>query len=326
MRISAVIPTYNRREYVLRAIGSILAQTVEVDEIIVIDDGSTDGTAAEVESRFEGRVSVVRQANLGVSAARRRGVLEAKGDWIAFLDSDDEWTPDRTRIFLRAIESVPADVAWIFGDVLVLQDVGGVTLYQKHGLRVERAVHVFENALSVQYPFQFGLLQGSVIKRDVLVKLNCFSHDLKHSEDVLVGFQVSCSSQNRLAAIPDVVTKLYRTSDLSNSSLMTKSSTDYYRARMEAFSLVIGSGRSRPWGKLYAETVRGLCKELAGRGEHFRRLSLEQFRYEVSCKSVGFFCAAMAGNTGLILWSKAAAIGRAVRSNFAASPVKSSIK
>src|SRR5579864_2473726 len=115
MTISAVIPAFNRRNHVSRAIDSALAQTVPVDEILVIDDGSTDGTAELVESRYGNRVRVVRQANSGVAGARRRGIQEARGEWIAFLDSDDEWLRERNGELLKAIQHVPADVAWIFG-------------------------------------------------------------------------------------------------------------------------------------------------------------------------------------------------------------------
>lgn len=323
MKISALIPTYNRRKFVPRAIQSILAQTVPVDEIIVVDDGSTDGTAEEVECRFGDRVRVVRQTNQGVSGARRRAILEAKGDWVAFLDSDDEWTSDRNRILLQAIGKVPGDVAWIFGNTQEVTDEGGITQYQKFGLRIGEMVHVFESPLSVQYPWQLGPLQSSVIKRDVLLELKCFSENLKSGEDLLAGIQIAC--RYGAAAVPEIVTKWYRTSDLSASSLAFATAyraesglcADYCRAGMEAFSLVARTGRRHPWGEFYAESVRGMCKVLSESGQGFRRLSLRQFRYGVSCKSVGFFCAAMLGRIGLDLWSTAASMGRKAASRFA---------
>src|SRR5437870_1765768 len=112
MNVSAIIPTFNRRAYIRRAIDSVLEQTVPVDEIIIVDDGSTDGTAESVEGWYGSRVRVIRQENAGVSGARRRGIQEARGRWIAFLDSDDEWTPERNRHLVNAAARVPADVAW----------------------------------------------------------------------------------------------------------------------------------------------------------------------------------------------------------------------
>jgi glycosyltransferase involved in cell wall biosynthesis len=319
MKISALIPTYNRQRYIFRAIDSVLSQIAPVDEVILVDDGSTDGTAEEIEHRFGSRIRVIRQANAGVSSARRRAVLEARGDWIAFLDSDDVWTPDRNLAMLEAIEKAPADVAWIFGNIQEVTDDGdGITTYEEHGLRVTEPLRVFEDTLSVQHPFQFGLVQGSVIKREALLAVSCFSENLKHSEDLLVGYQIAC--RYGVAAIPHIVTKLYRTSDLSASSLMFNESLrpDYYRARMKAFSLAIErSGKRHPWAEQYAHVVRGLCKLHVARGRGSRRLALEQFRYGFSAKSLAFASAAMFGQTGLRMWS---ALGKNSRERVGPDP------
>lgn len=329
MKVSALIPTYNRRKHVLRAIRSVLEQTVPVDEIIIVDDGSTDGTSEEIGRQFGDKVRVVRQENHGVSGARRRAILEAKSDWIAFLDSDDEWTPDRNRILLQAIVNVPSDVAWIFGNTQIITDQdANTTMYQKYGLTVTEALHVFADPLSVNYPWQFGMLQSSLIKREVLLKLNCFPENLNQGEDRLSGVQVAC--HHGFAAVPDTVTRFYRTSDLAATSLVfardsqmdRRMRADYYRAEMDLFSYVVDSGRPKPWGERYAESVRSTCKELARTGQGFRSFALKQFRYSVSFKSVAFFCAAMLGPLGLRLWSGTASLGRTVlsRSPFAAAP------
>ncbi len=92
--ISAVIPAYNSAATIVEALDSVLAQTVQVDQIIVVDDGSSDVTPAVVRERYPG-VRLIRQANGGPAAARNRGVAEATGEWIAFLDADDVWLPGR---------------------------------------------------------------------------------------------------------------------------------------------------------------------------------------------------------------------------------------
>ncbi|MBS1850151.1 MAG: glycosyltransferase family 2 protein [Acidobacteria bacterium] len=307
LKVSAVIPAYNRKAYIDRALQSILSQTTPVDEIIVVDDGSTDGTADYVEGKYGAQVRVVRQKNSGVSGARRRGIQEARGQWIAFLDSDDEWVPERNHDLLLAAERVPPDVAWIFGDLRVVTDEGEkITLFQEFGLTVPEFPYVFPDVFAVQYPFQFGLLQGSLIRRQVLLDLNCFQEGLHSSEDLLTGFQVAC--RYRYAGIPRVVGKYFRTSDLAASSAIVAgvTSPDYFRARMIAFSAVIATGRRSPWNQRYAAEVRGLCQLLAERRQPVpMALPFRQFRFGAfSLKGLAFAGAALLGAPGIRLWNR----------------------
>jgi hypothetical protein len=93
--ISVIIPTYNRREMVQAAVQSVLAQTYRPLECIVVDDGSHDGTFEALSARFKDSIRLIRQENRGVSAARNAGIARAKGQHIAFLDSDDVWKPKK---------------------------------------------------------------------------------------------------------------------------------------------------------------------------------------------------------------------------------------
>lgn len=304
MQVSAVIPTYNRRPYIARAIDSVLAQTVPVDEILVVDDGSTDATAEFLAERYGPRIRLIRQANTGVSGARKKGIQYAKGDWIAFLDSDDEWMPSRNAQLLQAAERVGDDVAWIFGDMQVITDEGSdTTIFGEHGLSVVGSPEIFEDSLSVQFPFQFGLLQASFIRKAVLLELDCFRTNLRSDDDLLAGFQVAC--HYKFAAIPFMVGKYFRTSDLATSSVVVNGvyRPDHFRSRMLAFAEVIQSGRKSPWDLRYAGEVRGLCKVLARAGTMPRNLALEQFRYGgVSAKGLAFACFGLFGTHGIRLW------------------------
>lgn len=106
MRVSVVIPTYNSGPLVFEAVDSALAQTRPAHEIIVIDDGSTDDTAERI-ARFGDRVRYLRQANGGVSSARNRGIAEATGELIGFLDADDVWHPRKLEIQVSAMAANP---------------------------------------------------------------------------------------------------------------------------------------------------------------------------------------------------------------------------
>jgi len=104
--VSVVIPTYNRGELLIETIESILAQTAKPGEVIVVDDGSTDDTQERL-ARYADRVRYVRQPNQGVAAARNHGVREARGKWIAFIDSDDVWHPRKLECQLRVLADYP---------------------------------------------------------------------------------------------------------------------------------------------------------------------------------------------------------------------------
>jgi len=104
--ISVVIPTYNRVTFLKDAIDSVLAQTFLDFELIVVDDGSTDDTP-KLLSSYNNKVRVITQTNQGPSAARNRGIEAAKSPWIAFLDSDDVWKPDKLKKQVRFITDNP---------------------------------------------------------------------------------------------------------------------------------------------------------------------------------------------------------------------------
>lgn len=104
--VSVVIPTHDRLERLPVAIDSVLAQTYPVHELIVVDDGSTDGTADWVAQHHPG-IILIRQSNHGVSHARNRAIERSSGNWIALLDSDDHWYPDKLAEQIAALQRAP---------------------------------------------------------------------------------------------------------------------------------------------------------------------------------------------------------------------------
>ena len=93
-KVSVVIPSYNRKDIIGRAIDSVLAQTYKDIEIIVVDDGSTDGTAEYIQKTFP-NIKIFIQENNGAASARNLGISKADGEYIAFLDTDDYWLPEK---------------------------------------------------------------------------------------------------------------------------------------------------------------------------------------------------------------------------------------
>lgn len=120
--VSAIVPTYNASRYITDCLASIAAQQGGVPtEIIVVDDGSTDDTRDKV--RAFGRVRLVKQANAGPSAARNRGISEANGEYIAFLDSDDLWTPEKLAVQMALFRDHP-NLGLVFGDCRIFDEKG----------------------------------------------------------------------------------------------------------------------------------------------------------------------------------------------------------
>ena len=126
---SVIIPNYNNGSTLARAIRSVQAQTYPAHEIIVIDDGSSDDSAA-VAAQFAGQIIYVKQPNSGVAVARNHGAQRATGDWLAFVDADDEFTPDRLAAHAGSHSppqpisscSEPTTVTWLragFGSAVV---------------------------------------------------------------------------------------------------------------------------------------------------------------------------------------------------------------
>lgn len=121
-RFSVIIPAYNSAATLARAIDSVLAQSYPAQEIIVIDDGSTDGTS-EVAARYAGKLLYMRQDNAGVSSARNQGAQAACGDWLAFLDADDWYYPDRLRLHAEWIQE-DTTLDFLTGDYEYRDDAG----------------------------------------------------------------------------------------------------------------------------------------------------------------------------------------------------------
>lgn len=122
-KISVVVPSYNREKTIIRCIDSVMKQTYPAFEIIVVDDGSTDRTLDVIEKEYGNKVKVARQEHKGAQAARNAGIRTAKGNYIAFHDSDDEWLPDKLELQVAELEKNPDAV--VCGNGMIQKDFGG---------------------------------------------------------------------------------------------------------------------------------------------------------------------------------------------------------
>lgn len=135
MTISVIVPLFNKAPYVTRALNSIWAQELADLEVIVIDDGSTDDGLSIVRSHPDKRLRVISQANAGPGAARNRGLAEAKGEFAAFLDADDEWMPGFLAAGMRHFANAGPEIASVtFGYSEIPSDRPSETLWRSRGL------------------------------------------------------------------------------------------------------------------------------------------------------------------------------------------------
>jgi len=134
--VTVIIPTYNRRQYLSRAIESVLEQTFRDYELLIIDDASKDDTRALVSEYTDSRIQYFRhETNRGAPAARNTGLRHAKGEFIAFLDSDNEWLPQRLEKQIALFSAVNASVGVVYANNLVVDEVNNSTTEWAFGLR-----------------------------------------------------------------------------------------------------------------------------------------------------------------------------------------------
>lgn len=188
--VSVVIPAFNREREVVEALRSVWRQHWAPAETIVVDDGSTDGTAGAAE---DAGAIVIRQPNRGVSAARNAGILAAGQPWIAFLDSDDLWEPDRLRREWEAHLLAP-DIDLIFSDDVLFDDSG---IIAESGLAERPAFdHVERRILAPDVyrcpasslaaaVFRGNLLNTStlLVRRQLLIEVGLYDPSFGHAED-----------------------------------------------------------------------------------------------------------------------------------------------
>ena len=174
MRISVVIPSHNRRHTLDRALLSIREQSSPVDEVILVDDGSTDGSHKMVAERFPW-VTIIRQSNRGVSAARNRGIEAASGDWIALLDSDDSWLPPKIERIRAAWQSDSEQVLFHSDEIWIRR---GTRVNPMHKHR-KSGGWIFRHCL----PLCAISPSAAVIRRSTLLELGLFDESLPACED-----------------------------------------------------------------------------------------------------------------------------------------------
>ena len=251
MKISAVIPTYNNAEYIEDAINSILAQSHPVDEIIVVDDGSSDGTEALIKiiKQKTDALIYIKQRNQGPSSARNRGIEAANGDWIAFLDADDLWIPDKIALQIAALENAP-ELKLIAADMCEVDQAGETiveSVLAKHQLFAKfqtLAGGAVPNAMAALLSKNFIPTGTVLVERTCLTAAGGFNTDIRFGEDLELWAKIAADQP--ITCLPRVM--MYRRQHGNNATQSTAPMLEGLVAVMQSL---------RCWGaeKLHAQNI-----------------------------------------------------------------------
>ena len=202
--ISVIIPNYNRAGLIGETLDNVLAQSRAPDEVIVVDDGSTDDSAAMIE-RYGQRVTLIRQENRGPGAARNRGLAAARGDLIQFMDSDDLWSLNKLEVQERALEASGADFAYSPWLQARLED--GRALHAEPPIQ-QRLLPSARSPLAWYLRGWVIVFQCCLFRRALLDTVGPYREDLMPSEDSELLFRI-LKSGARSVHVPEALV-LYR--------------------------------------------------------------------------------------------------------------------
>ncbi len=194
--ISVVIPTYNRGWILKEAVDSVLAQEYPAYEVIVVDDGSTDDTAA-ILAGYGNRITILRQENRGVSAARNRGVRKAGGNLLAFLDSDDLWLPGKLE--------TQADFFQTHPEALICQTE---ETWVRNGRRVNpKTRHKKPSGNIFEPSLELCLVSPSAVmlRRELFEEMGGFDERLPACEDYDIWLRIGCQYPVHLIDTPLII-------------------------------------------------------------------------------------------------------------------------
>ncbi len=196
LKVSVIIPVYNQAQFIDKAIESVLKQSYQNFEIIVVNDGSTDNTEAIVKGFIDFRIRYICHSdNRGISAARNTGIRASRGEYIALLDADDEFLPEKLDMQVKLLQSEPSDVgvvcAWSFN-----MDKDGNYISKRYLPRKEG--YIFEGLLSTNYMSVPALL----IRRECFEKVGLFDSSLDGQEDWDMWIRIAKYYKFSLIKIP----------------------------------------------------------------------------------------------------------------------------
>ena len=287
--VSVVIPAHNAQDHLARAINSILAQTTPPDEIIVVDDGSTDKTK-EVAQSFGESIHYIYQPNAGPSGARNTGIKAATSKWIAFLDADDEWLKDKLQLQIDTLKR-NKDLSWIAGNFIrclcdskstapqsKLEDINAFIAGNNH---FEDFIDAFKSRI-------FGYTGTMMIRRDILFEAGLFNTDYFLAEDIDLWLRIAYKHP-RFGYVKEPIA-IYHL-DTPNSLSRKEQTYDFLRSFVSRhLKLAAENNRSDKFKPLAAQIVTDwLRASLFNENIKHIRSVLKEFNTLLPCRTKALF-------------------------------------
>jgi glycosyltransferase involved in cell wall biosynthesis len=243
--ISVVIPTYNRSHLILGAVDSVLKQTLQDFEVVIVDDGSSDGTWSVLDEIEDAKVRVIKHSrNLGGAAARNSGIKVSKGKFIAFLDSDDRWMPEKLAKQAALAERENDTTGIIFCGTAVVNEQGEHIRFDGKGL-------TGESKLDIMYKNVIGSTSVAFVRRECFEKCGLFDESLPACQDWDMWIRIG--SVYDFVSVGDVLVKYlvhenrittnYRSKLTGHSILLKKHYLEFAKSRRSHAEQVFRIGK-----------------------------------------------------------------------------------
>lgn len=264
--VSVVIPAYNGAEFLGEALDSVLAQTYQPLEVIVVDDGSEDETP-QVVAAYAGKVTYICKQRGGPASARNAGIRAAKGEWIAFQDADDIWKPDLLEKLVKASAETGADLVFCDGLTLRNGSTGGPSRLERCGLK--RRLDTLAPDGVLRNPFElilegrcYILAPGVMVKRDAILQIGLFDEGIYGYEDVDLWLRLSL--RYRFAVLKDALhIRRIHTRNLSHDRWAQLTNAIKTYEKSERYAPAVAPGTR--WRKVLRKTKAPLLRELGAR-------------------------------------------------------------
>lgn len=250
--VSVIIPTFNRAHVLGKCIDSVLNQSYQNLEVIIIDDGSTDNTKS-VLSHYKDHIKVIYQNNSGVSSARNAGVANANGKYIAFLDSDDSWHKDKLKIQLEKFEN--NNIALMACNAELVDITGNKTILYDDSIPEFSILEFFD-----VYCHPYLGIPNVVLLKDVFDEMNGFNEELKTAEDIDLFLRVAL--KYNVGLVNNILTEIHVSNDSISAGMDSYIDNIFVLEQLQSNNRLKFKGKeqlvNKVMSKLYNEYARSL--------------------------------------------------------------------